>query len=132
MRLSQKHSGGILIVLFCLQIVFHLLVLLGVVPYEIVWGGRLKSPDQMLVFETVSLLINAAMLYVVAAASGHLKHPFKPGFFRVALWVMVFLFALNTLGNIFSENRFEQLVFTPLTALLALLCLHLARSVNKY
>jgi len=132
MRLTKKLTGTILIALFSLQIVFHLLVLSRLIPFGIVWGGRLKTVEQMQVFELISILINALMLYVAAAGSGHLKHPFRPAVLRVALWVMVLLFALNTLGNIFSENRFEQLVFTPLTALLALLCLHLARSGNKH
>jgi len=44
----------------------------------------------------------------------------------VAIWAVVGLFTLNTLGNIFANTLFEKLAFTPVTLLLALLSLRLA------
>ncbi len=38
---------------------------------------------------------------------------------RVALWLMAVLFLLNTVGNVFSNDRLEQMLFTPVTLLLA-------------
>jgi hypothetical protein len=39
---------------------------------------------------------------------------------------MFVLFAINTVGNIFSNNELERLIFTPLTLLLAVFSLRLA------
>lgn len=38
--------------------------MLSVIPFEIVWGGRLKDKSQMLAFETASVIINLFMLTV--------------------------------------------------------------------
>jgi hypothetical protein len=117
-----------LVILFSLIIVFHLLAILGVIPFDMLWGGRLESASQMIVFETVSIVINLMMLAVVALHAGYLKWKAPPLAIRIALWIMVVLFALNTIGNLNSLNEMEKLIFTPTTFLLSLLCLRLAVS----
>ncbi|MEN9442639.1 MAG: hypothetical protein RLZ33_2716 [Bacteroidota bacterium] len=47
---------------------------------------------------------------------------------RFAFWLFFVLFSLNTLGNLFAETLTETLIFTPLTILLAVLSLRLARN----
>jgi len=114
--------------IFCLLfilssiIVFHLLVLAGVIPFQIVWGGRLTDHEQMVRFETVSILLNLFMLTVVAVRAGVLKVRVKLSVIQIMLWGMCGLLLLNTVGNLFSTNAFEKAVFTPLTLVLALCC----------
>jgi len=50
---------NILIGISVLATIFHLLILVRVIPYEITWGGRLKTVEEMYVFETISILINS-------------------------------------------------------------------------
>lgn len=126
--LSERLAANTLILIFALTIVFHFMVLLGVLPFEMVWGGRLKNSSEMVAFETVSIGINLAMLALVSIFAGHLRLPLKPGFLKIAFWLMFVLFLLNTVGNIFSQNETEKLLFTPITLLLALLSLRLALS----
>jgi hypothetical protein len=109
-----------------LVIVFHLLVIIGIIPFEIVWGGRLKTRSQMLSFETVSILINVLMVMVVSFHSKLLKVNLHRWLLKGALWIMFVLFLANTLGNLFSINLFEKIAFTPLTFLLAVFSLRLA------
>jgi hypothetical protein len=118
-------SRGLLLLL-SLTILFHVLVLSRVVPYDIVWGGRLTSTRDMLQFETVSILINGLMLLVVLIHTGSWKVPLSRTLTRALLWGMCALFLLNTVGNLFSINQWERLIFTPLTLLLSLFCLQLA------
>jgi hypothetical protein len=103
-------------------ILFHVLILCGVIPYDIVWGGRLTSPAQMQRLEVVSLLLNLLMLAVVSVRAGFMGKGMPPRVTTVALWAMCGLFALNTVGNLLSQNELEQIIFTPLTAVLSLLC----------
>ena len=101
--------------LFSCVIVFHLLVLSGVLPYNIVWGGRLENATQMHVFEAVSLMINLVVIVVVGIKGGYIK-PFLPAkLVNFLLWVFAILLALNTLGNLFAETMLEMVLFTPLT-----------------
>lgn len=112
-------SFGLLIILSAI-IVMHGLVFLGILPYEMVWGGRLKSRSDMIVFESASLVINALMLMVVLIRAGLLKVKINSIVLKVAFWIMFAIYALNTLGNLASLNAFERYFFTPLTFILAI------------
>ncbi|MFO0214374.1 MAG: hypothetical protein ACK53E_27090, partial [Pseudanabaena sp.] len=58
-----------MLLLGALFILFHFLVLFQVIPYSIVWGGRLNSLSEMYIFEVVSVFINLLLLSVVAVKS---------------------------------------------------------------
>ncbi len=124
--LSFRSSARIIIGIFSIIIVFHILVLLQIIPYTIVWGGKLQSKEDMYRFEIVSTLLNMLMLLNVLFYTQILKSNLKEKIFRYGLWVMFSLFVLNTIGNLFAENLIEKAIFTPLTFILAVLCLHLA------
>jgi hypothetical protein len=103
--------------------IFHLLILIKVIPFDFIWSGKLKDAAQMYSFETVSVIINSVMILLVAMSGGIIKSRLRPLIIKVALWVMFLLFVLNTMGNFTSENPFEKNVFTPITLLISLLCL---------
>ena len=115
-----------LIVLLSASLVFHFGVILKIVPYNIVWGGRLKSDTEMYRFETVSILINLIFLFVILVQSGILSVSVSQKIVTVVLWIMAALFLFNTFGNAVSKNRIERRVFTPLTIILTILSLILA------
>lgn len=115
-----------LIIILSAVLVFHFLVLLKVIPYKIVWGGRLKSDTQMYRFEVVSIFTNLIFLAIVFAYSGILLSDISPNIISILLWIMAALFALNTLGNLMSKNKWEKIIFTPLTFILFIFCLILA------
>jgi hypothetical protein len=105
---------------------FHVLILTEVIPFTIVWGGRLKDLAQMRVFETVSLGINALMLWMIAMRGGYAKLRVPQKVVTIFLWVVAGVFMLNTIGNVLSHDTFEKFFFTPVTLLLAILCTRLA------
>lgn len=89
-------------------IVFHLLILLKIIPYDITWGGRLKSDADMYVFESISIVLNL-FLVMILLIKGHFLSSFIPmkvvNFF---LWCFLILFGLNTIGNLLAETTFEK------------------------
>ena len=119
----KKTAQLILILLFSLSLLFHLLVVLQVIPYAIVWGGRLRTDTDMYRFETVSIIVNLISLAVLMLKSGMLRFRIRPSFVNGALWVMFALMALNTMGNLYSGNNLERIIFTPLTLISAILLL---------
>jgi hypothetical protein len=127
--LSVRTAAYGLLLIQSLVLVFHFLVLFGIVPFEIVWGGRLKNVEEMRVFESVSIVLNALMITAVAIYAGLLPLNVNRKMLRFAFWVMFVLFALNTVGNLMAVNEYEKIIFTPLTFLLAIFSLRLA--VNK-
>lgn len=107
-----------LITIFTALLLFHLMVIVRVIPYTIVWAGRLNSDIEMYLFETVSFLLNAFFLFVVLIKTNYTKTRISTRVITGLLWAMGFLFFLNTIGNLFSKSNFELLLFTPVTAIL--------------
>ncbi|RYD56281.1 MAG: hypothetical protein EOP56_13185 [Sphingobacteriales bacterium] len=123
--ISERLAIHTIITILSLVIIFHILVLTGVIPYNIVWGGRLQTKEQMVKFETMSILINIFMIAIVAVHAGYLQLPVNRTVIRIILWLLAGLFAMNTIGNLLSTNSFEMLVFTPVTLVLSLLFIRL-------
>ena len=126
--LSERFALHGLLVIFLAIFIFHLLVVVGVVPFAMVWGGRLHNHSQMLAFEAVSLTINLLMLVIVVVQAGYVRIRIPRRVMTVVFSLMSLLFLVNTAGNLASNNELEKLLFTPLTLLLALLSLRVAVS----
>lgn len=118
---------NILLVVFGLVLVFHFLVLMGIVPYEYVWGGRLNTLKNMYAFEGVSILLNVLVMLVLFKKRNSLITGTSNKVIETLLWILCFLFTLNTIGNLFAETNFEKWVFTPVTAILAYVFFILAK-----
>ncbi|TGK44117.1 hypothetical protein [Leptospira andrefontaineae] len=129
--LIRKFAAGLLLLFFSCSIIFHTIIISGAVPFSIVWGGRLETSEQMIVFESISILLNAIFLMVIALDSKFIKLPISGRVVRITIWIMVVIFSLNTLGNIFSLNSTETTVFTPVTLVIALCSLALVLIPSK-
>lgn len=117
-----KFQLGLLILVFA----FHFLVLLGWIPYAIVWGGKIKSYDEMLAFESVSIAVNAIIFSTIILHKRTLPTMLAFKISRILLLLFSGLFILNTLGNLAAETQLETILFTPITFLSAILCLRIA------
>ncbi|RYY99862.1 MAG: hypothetical protein EOO11_03530 [Chitinophagaceae bacterium] len=120
--LSARRAAFAILLILILTIGFHIAVLAGGVPPEIVWGGRATDPQQLHRLEAVSIAVNVLLVVVVLGYTGSLGFRFSHRVLRPAFWAMLVLFSLNTVGNVLAETATETVVFTPVTALLALLC----------
>jgi hypothetical protein len=121
-KMDFTFAAIMMMVLLSGGIVFHFLVLSGAIPYNVVWGGRLENAFQMYVFEAVSLTINLAVIALVGIKAGFIKFYLPERLVTFLLWVLVILFAVNTIGNLFAKTSLETIVFTPLTLISAVLC----------
>jgi hypothetical protein len=118
--LSEQIAVYGMLLILTPMIIFHILVISGIIPHEIVWGGRLSSQSEMLLFETISIIALSLMVFVIAVYAGLLKVNMHRAVMRVSLGLMTGLFFVNTAGNMQSLNQYEKLVFTPVTFLLFL------------
>lgn len=114
MNASKQTYGKILIGISLLVTVFHLLIVVKVIPYSITWGGRLQTDSEMYMFEAASIVINLFFVYLVSQRVGMLPAVFGIKVVTVLLWIFFGLFVLNTLGNIFAATTIERW-FTLLT-----------------
>lgn len=124
--ISIRTASVALLAILGAVVIFHVLVVGGVLPKTIVWGGRISEPAQVIRAEIGSIVILLVTAAFVVMRWRSLAHG-SPNFVAAAgTWVLVILFTLNTVGNLFAKTLFERVVFTPLTLLLALLMLRLA------
>lgn len=110
----------VLVGISILVIIFHSLILVRVIPYEITWGGRLKTVEDMYVFETLSILINSFFVFVLLQKGGHIHPLLGKKTITIILWIFFAIFVLNTIGNAFAQTTFEFFftIFTLLNSLL--------------
>ncbi len=126
--ISNQIALFTLIILFSCSILFHMLVLSGNIPYEVVWGGRLKSTNEMYQFEAVSIFVNLILLVICILRKDYEKWSIPMRFYNIAFGLIAALFMLNTIGNLLAETMVEKFVFTPLTLLSSLLSFRLVFS----
>ena len=135
MKLNQsllfKIASNGLLFLFSGSLIFHILVLTGVINYSIIWGGRINNTSEMYIFESISLFTNALFLLIILLKAELLKTKLTLKVINIGVWSMAILFTLNTVGNLLSKNEMEKTIFTPVTLISAFLCVILAMKKSK-
>ncbi len=125
--ISAKVAGNILLVAMGLLLPFHILVLLGVIPADIVWGGMIQGAQANLItLETIALVVTLLFMLIIAAKTGYVQAGKLSGVINIGVWFIFVFLLLNTLGNLASGVSFENLVFAPITIILAICACRLA------
>lgn len=125
-RIPVRYATSFLMIQMVLIVLFHILVLVGLIPFQFVWGGRIENREQLIVMELISFVGNAFLFWIVGQKSGQFQKRWGEKALRAAFYMMSLLFALNTLGNAVAIHPFEKYFFGFLTLLSSLLCLRLA------
>ena len=71
--ICERTAGRALTAIFLLTILFHLAAIFGFVPIDMIWGGRLKTREELYVFESISIALNVIMLWIVASRMDYVK-----------------------------------------------------------
>jgi len=121
-KLAVYLTIGMLLLAF----IFHFLVLSQIIPYEITWGGRLKSLKEMYLFESVSIILNGIFIGVVAMKAAVFGAVVSTRYLNYFIFAMAILFSINTIGNLFAEKNIEAILGTTFTLLLSVFCFRIA------
>jgi hypothetical protein len=124
--ISFKLAGKITVTLLVLLIIFHILLLLGVVPSDIVWGGKASDKAHLLKLEIFSLITSFIFLGIVLLKVNQDKFIKYKNAINYAVIVICAYFGFNIVGNLASEATTEKLIFTPITIILTILLFRLA------
>lgn len=122
--ISVKTAGKILIVFMSVLIIFHILILLGILPSDIVWGSRLENPEQVLIMELIALVITILFFLIIILKVSNGRKYRK--LVNIGVWIIFIYFSLNVIGNLASENLVEKAILSPIALFMALLTLRLA------
>ncbi len=115
-----KNAIKIFLGLLILIILFHLCIVIKIIPYDVTWGGRLTNDTEMYLFETISILINVFLCWVLLMKGNFIQYKFSNHIVNVILWIFFVIFILNTIGNVFAKTFFEK-QFAFFTGIFALL-----------
>lgn len=129
-KMNSKTGIKIMLWLLVTVMLFHISIILQIIPYEITWGGRLKNDAEMYVFESISIVINL-LLFSLLLIKGHYIREFIPiRIVNIILWIFLVLFGLNTVGNLFANTYFEK-SFSLLTLASVVLILIILKKDKK-
>lgn len=120
-----------ILIVAALVFIFHILIISGVIPYQYVWGGRLESNEQMLRFESISMIVNLFVIFIVSIQGNYIRPYLSSKVVKIFFWIFSILFVLNTIGNLLSLNSLESIIATPITFILAIMFLRLATEKTK-
>lgn len=123
---TAKKAAIVTLLLLVVLVAYHLLILLGIIPDDYVWGGRLKTKNELMVMVAISLVTSLIMAVVVFLRLQQIHNNKGRLFVSILIWLMGVYFALNTAGNLLSEEFWEKVFMTPFSLLLAILCVRMA------
>ncbi|MEP3209853.1 MAG: hypothetical protein ABJN95_11720 [Maribacter sp.] len=118
--MNSRKAITIILGILLVTVLFHLCIIVQLIPYDITWGGRLKTDAEMYVFESLSLLLNIVLGWILLIKGRYTRAVVSIKLVNTILWGFLFLFVLNTIGNLLAETNFEKL-FALLTLALAIL-----------
>ena len=125
--MSTKLAGNLLLGSLGLLAVFHILVLLRVIPADIVWGGAIQnSTTSLFSLEIISLIVTLLFAVVIAAKAGYIKAFRFQAVVNVGVWVVFAILLLSMVANFASGVAFENLIFVPIAVVLAFCAYRLA------
>lgn len=120
MNLDKLVYIKILIGITASAILFHFLILIKIISFNLTWGGKLKTNEEMYVFESISICISVFFIYIHLQKGNMVKAIFAKRTVSIILWIFFALFCLNTIGNLLAESTFEK-VFAFVTLVNSLL-----------
>lgn len=125
--ISEYQAGNILLVLFALLVVFHITIIAGILPYNMVWGGQIDK-ENILPLELIAIVFTISFMMVVLIKLRYLRNGMKGKVANILLWAMVLYFVFNTYANFTGQTIAEQWIFGPLAIVMGILTARLAIS----
>ncbi len=124
----------IAIILNVLLTIFHVLVMVKVIPYNMVWGGRISTFDEAIQMETASIIGTIIIILItsVGLSKRIINRTSRYSYqYKLSLLAISAFFGFNMLSNFASDNSFEKMIFIPLTSVFILLYLSIYRLLRK-
>lgn len=120
--MKTRFASNILIIIISISLLYHFAVLTGIINFENTWGGKLTSIEEMYIFEAISICTNLFLLFIILQKVKFIKQITSDKFINISLWIFVFIFGINTIGNLFANGIIEKILGTIFTIINAFLC----------
>ena len=129
---AVKIAGIIAVVLFAVVIVLQILLLSGILPITMAWGGRQSVLTTGLrLASAAAVIILAFFAYVICRRAGLFSHRTPSTAIKILSWIITAFLVLNTIGNFTSTSTGERMLFGPITLLLVASCFIVSMSKHE-
>ncbi|MGO4690553.1 hypothetical protein [Glaciibacter sp. 2TAF33] len=120
-------AAVLICVVLGLLTVFQVLLIAGVPLGRFAWGGQSEVlPRKLRIGSAVSILLYVLFALIVLDAATLTDVFPSDAFTSIAMWVLTAYFALGILMNAISRSKPERFTMTPVSLVLAALCLVVA------
>lgn len=94
---------------FVFYTIFHVLILIQVIPFDFVWGGKVTSMDTIYILESIGFIVMLFLSVIMAMKLRWIPTIFSNQILRRILLFFAFFFLLNTFTNLLAETNEEKL-----------------------
>ena len=120
-NMKPKTAIRLLLSIVIALAIFHIGILLTIIPEGIIWGGRLGSTREMYLFESITIAVTLYLILILLIRGSFIRPIFTRKVTTISLWFFLILFVLNSLGNVLAKTTIEQLFAIPTLAISVLL-----------
>ena len=124
--ISPQLAVNTAIVALALLALFHVLILLGVLPNSFIWGAKTTDAAEIAKLETVALIMSLFFLSFFLLKKYLMNKGNSQKVINIFMWIMFIWFTFNIIGNILSSSTIEKVIFIPVSILLSLVSFRLA------
>lgn len=124
--ISPKLAVNTATTILGLLALFHILILLGVLPNTFVWGAKTTNASEIAKLETVALIMSLLFLPFFLLKKYLMNKGSSQKLINIFMWIMFIWFTFNIVGNILSLSTIEKVIFIPVSIILSLASLRLA------
>jgi hypothetical protein len=114
---------------FAVIAIFQAALALGAPLGRAAWGGtQAKLPTRLRIASALAVGLWAFAALIILGRTGFRESPVHTSFARYGTFVLIGVLALSAIGNVASGSKWERFFWAPLSLILAILCLVVARS----
>jgi len=123
--ISTKLTARIILVILASLIVFHLSVIIGIMPAYWVWGEQ-ADESTVLPLELIAIVINISFGIFILIKTRYLADRNHSKVVNIGLYVIFAFLLFRTVNQFISEVSADRYIFAPIAFILAILTLRLA------
>ena len=130
-KIFNNKVAGIMFIIFNTIVIFiEALIILKLLPYNIIGGGRLENYSYTFITAFASIIILLIEIIFIIIVQKYNSNGKSNLFIKITLWIIFSYLCINLIGNILSKTLFEK-IFMGIICVIQLINIIKIISENK-
>lgn len=121
-RIPLYLAFGFLFFLNSIIVFYHICVMLGYIPISLIYGGKIKTTEEMFLYEGISLLANLIILGIIYLKKRLIIRKIENTIVNLLIYSLCGVFMFVSIANLIAFNIVEILIAVPYTFISVVLC----------